>query len=207
MKYIFSLIIIVFSLKVNAQEFLIKDYSFENNGYVSRFISTNLYKEKNGKVERDEVRIKNGKNSVTPVIIIPFDKVNSFRTFLENGRKKFLKWDSLRMENGIMEMEKQIAVYEEKIKFIGDDYGIFIERTDIELNFISWESGRSVMQIKAHANNGVRSDIFAAYLHYGNNELKRSANNDAFQLFLDEFKVENFKKEIEKVNSKASLFE
>ncbi len=55
----------------------------------------------------------------------------------------------------------KFAVYEEKIKFIGDDYGIFIERTDIELNFISQESGRSVMQIKAYANNGVRSDIFA----------------------------------------------
>ena len=58
-----------------------------------------------------------------------------------------------------------------------------------------------------YANDGVRSDIFAEYLHYGNRDLKNSANNEAFQLFLSDFNIGNFEKEKDKINSKASLFD
>ena len=104
-------------------------------------------------------------------------------------------------------MNKQISVFDKKVSFAGDDYGVFVQKTDIELNFISWKSGKSVMQLRLYANNGVRSDIMAEYLHYGNRELKNTANNNAFKLFIDELNVENFNKEKEKINSKASLFD
>ena len=203
-----SLVVVVLSLlQVYAQDQLITDYSFKDSyGYDSSFLSTNLHIEKNGKVERNEVIIKKGSKNL-PKISIPFDDIDDFKTFLTDGLEKFIKWDSLRMENEIGEMKKQIAVFNKKVEFVGDDYGVFIERTDVELNFISWKSGRSVMQIRAYANDGVRSDIFAAYLHYGNRDLKRSANNEAFQLFLVDFNIGNFEKEKDKINSKASLFD
>ena len=173
--------------QINAQEYvLIKDYSFENSyGSETKFLSTSLKKDKNGKVKKNEVIIKKGLK-LLPQFSIPFNELDNFKKFLEDGLAKFNKWDSLRIENNIVEMNKQISVFDKKVSFAGDDYGVFVQKTDIELNFISWKSGKSVMQLRLYANNGVRSDIMAEYLHYGNRELKNTANNNAFKLFIDE---------------------
>jgi hypothetical protein len=208
MRNLLLLLFVTSLYQINAQEYvLIKDYSFENSyGSETKFLSTSLKKDKNGKVKKNEVIIKKGLK-LLPQFSIPFNELDNFKKFLEDGLAKFNKWDSLRIENNIVEMNKQISVFDKKVSFAGDDYGVFVQKTDIELNFISWKSGKSVMQLRLYANNGVRSDIMAEYLHYGNRELKNTANNNAFKLFIDELNVENFNKEKEKINSKASLFD
>ncbi|MDA8572903.1 hypothetical protein N9K85_06355 [Flavobacteriaceae bacterium] len=208
MKKLLLLLFVTALFSVNAQEYvIIKDYSFEDSyGYESSFLTTSLKKEKNGKVEKNEVIIKKGKK-IFPQFSIPFSELENFKQFLSDGLSKFKKWDSLRVENNIVEMKKQISVFDKEVSFVGDDYGVFIMDTNVELNFISWKSGKSVMQLRIYANNGVRSDGFGEYLHYDNKELKKTANNNAFQSFLNDLSEEKFIKEKEKINSKASLFD
>ena len=208
MKKLLILLFVTALFSVNAQEYVtIKDYSFEDSyGYKSSFLTTSLKKEKNGKVEKNEVIIKKDEK-IFPQFSISFSELENFKQFLSDGLSKFKKWDSLRVENNIVEMKKQISVFDKEVTFVGDDYGVFIMDTNVELNYISWKSGKSVMQLRIYANNGVRSDGFGVYLHYDNKELKKTANNNAFQSFLNDLSEEKFIKEKEKINSKASLFD
>ena len=182
---------------------LVKDYSFENKfGSKADFISMYFLLDKNS-LAKKEVQIQRG-TSQFPKLYVPFELVPEIKVFLLKGREKFFEWDSIRKSNNILEMQKQISVFDKKIQMAGDDYGVFTEITEITLNYISWKSGNSVMQLKATISNGVRSDIFAEYLCYGDVD---DLTNKNFDLFLNDFTIEFLTAELNKNNEKNDLFE
>jgi hypothetical protein len=202
-KIIFSLMLIIISNNFYSQTYkLVKDYSFENKfGSKDDFISMYFLLDKNS-LAKKEVQIQSG-TSQFPKLYVPFELVPEIKVFLLKGREKFFEWDSIRKSNNILEMEKQISVFNKKIQMAGDDYGVFIENTEITLNYISWKSGKSVMQLKATISNGVRRDIFAQYLCYGDVE---DLTNKNFDLFLNDFTIEFLTAELNKINEKNDLF-
>ena len=203
MKHFYYLFFLIFFSFAHSQSVsLVKDFSFERNGLVSEYISLQFMLDENGKAD-DEIIVSNGTRSLFSHFILKFEDINEFKQFLIEGKNKFYEWDSIRKVNGIKEMVKQIDVFKTNVRFWGDDYGVFSTTSQVELNYVSWKSGSSVMQLKVSGNDGVRSDIYAQYLCYGNKEKTVSKN---FNIFLDEFTLDFLKSEQNKINNKSDLF-
>lgn len=203
-KCFFLILIFLISnnLMYSQKSKLIKDFSYENDfGSKDEFISMYFMLDKNS-LAKKEVELHNGKNAF-PFLVIPFDLVPEIKNFLTSGRVKFHEWDAIRKSNNVLEMQKEISVFNKKIKMYGDDYGVFSGDTQITLNYISWSSGKSVMQLKAYISNGVRSETIAFYLCYGDVEAKTNKN---FDLFLNDFTLDFLNSELIKNNEQAKLF-
>lgn len=192
------------------QETLLNDYSKNQNGqydksnkYEELYIST--YTKTNDGVAYDGVLIKNKKgyaSSVRPIIYIPIEHISEFHLFLENGRDKYLKWETTRVANNIEEMKKSIDVFPHKLPMEGDDYGYFSGMTDVELIYDA-KGGKSTMILKAYLSNGTRSQLFYPYLISNDGPWR----DLALLRLINDLSVENIQAEIDAINNKALLFD
>jgi len=200
--YLFLTVLVTFGGNAQSRK-QITDSSYENSyGSNSPYLNQYLDIDEKGKTKPNVILKTDNKSST--LISLPFSQVEEFKSFLIEGRKTFYKWDSIRRANDILVMEKEIAVFDKTVKFVGDDYGFFSVITSVKLNYLSWKSGRSVLQLRVYGDDEVRSDILAVYLCYGD---KEKPTNNAFDKFLNEFTLENLNKELDKINNKSALFE
>ena len=200
--YLLFTALITFSGFAQSQK-QITDSSFENSyGRTDTYLNLYLNIDEKGKAEPNVI-IKTSNKSKSS-ISLPFSQVEKLKSFLIEGRKTFYKWDSIRKANEILKMQKEIAVFDEAVRFMGYDYGYFSVMTSIKLNYISWERGGSVMQLRIGGDDGVRNDAMAQYLCDGDKEKPSYAQ---FDEFLNEFTLENLNKELDKINNKSALFE
>ena len=191
------------------QETLLKDYSQNENGqydssnkYEQLYIST-YTKVKEG-VAYNGILIKDKKGYGPlpgPVIYIPIEHVSEFHIFLEKGRDKYLRWETIREENNVEEMKKSIDVFPHKLRMEGDDHGYFSGMTDIELTFDATD-GNSVMYLTAYINDGARSQGFFPYLISNDGDWR----DLALLRLINDLSVENIQNAIDALSNKDSLF-
>ena len=188
------------------QETLLNDYSKNENGQYDKsnkneelYIST--YTKTDYGVAYDGVLLN---SYLRPIIYIPNEHISEFHLFLENGRDKYLKWETTRVANNIEEMKKIIDVFPHKLLMIGDyDGGVALRgMTDVELIYNA-EFGNSTMRLKGYLDNGTRSALFLPTL-ISNDSPWRDL---ALLRLINGLSVENIQAEIDAINNKALLFD